>query len=798
MNRKAFYVVCSVSAGLLLFGLITDFLLFNGSIQAIITVSDNYVSDLFAMIFTVATLSCTLLSIIVSASNGKVLGLELRTIVSLKSSPIKLKEMIVITLAIVAFSILALLLDFCNSITMLAISLVAFVIFYSASLCDLVFSQKKAKELVFTDIAEANRIMPHHVQCWITALFQAIEENDYASEDEYLNLIKAAVENSSEYKKQVGNHIPKLLDASCKHQSFIDSYKRVLRLNIPSKTTFDERKYTHDYITGLEYSDPGDIYRINIKGTIEDILWCEFLDDEEKSTYGYWFLYSVSKNRYLSENEKLNILYASFRQLVSSPSRDSEFKAGVDTAVYVFRNMVLLSDDFEYGRKIFSLLLKAVYVRNNYMSSVSAANLLAQVARMIYFWSKMETETISKPRRDLIASITSQHVDSSIDNVDISLGSLIEKHHDRMVEYLIKDSFNESFDILDYWSDTKSLKNVVVSPETKIQYALWFYLIWGYDYEVFPISKYVLTDSNDNRSLSKLVCTAALGEFLQKGTDISDRAKNGIDEIRAMFNKRNMLPPSYIVESYNVINQKVLELIEMEIMEAERIEAADIRAELEKIMKDSDIAIDKTMSLDSAQIVQLAPFVCYKDKAKMSFVTMNLKSEIIGLFEFLVSTRLPQELLSFDLAGVVRLIALLKTKEYRFRNYSFYDNWGFHPDVRSSEQMKELISLVNAIPLNTKHNIGEYVFLDVDDICLNYNIEDIVFDEIEGEALERHLSIYRTSNEQYNIDGGVYSKTEAIEHYQNTRWILRAKLKVETNVLSTSGFQVGFERPSCA
>ena len=55
---------------------------------------EKIVEGFFSLSFTVATLGCTLLSIIVGVSSNRVLGLQLREIVSLKNSPLKRKRQI--------------------------------------------------------------------------------------------------------------------------------------------------------------------------------------------------------------------------------------------------------------------------------------------------------------------------------------------------------------------------------------------------------------------------------------------------------------------------------------------------------------------------------------------------------------------------------------------------------------------------------------------------------------------------------------------------------------------------------
>lgn len=68
------------------------------------------------------------------------------------------------------------------------------------------------------------------------------------------------------------------------------------------------------------------------------------------------------------------------------------------------------------------------------------------------------------------------------------------------------------------------------------------------------------------------------------------------------------------------------------------------------------------------------------------------------------------------------------------------------------------------------------------------------FVELEGDVLEKYLDQYRVADEQYCIDGGIYNKVSAATYFQKSRILLIAKLKVETNVKSNSGFRVDFKK----
>ena len=240
-HKKQLKVFSLIGLLLVLGGLVIDILIKSHIITKYIIVSDNYILYVFSLIYTVATLGCTLLSIIVGVSNNRVLGLQLREIVSLGNSPLKIGNMIVNTFSLVILSIPLLAIECNTAITLLAIILIVFIIRNTVVLCKIVFNNDYTKRIVLSYLDKSDTIKSEYIQYWITSLYTAINENNIADEEELLSLLNKAARSQSEICNQIGKQIFSLFSESYKHQSFVDSYRRILRLNDPSKTFFDER-----------------------------------------------------------------------------------------------------------------------------------------------------------------------------------------------------------------------------------------------------------------------------------------------------------------------------------------------------------------------------------------------------------------------------------------------------------------------------------------------------------------------------------------------------------------------------
>ena len=701
--------------------------------------------------------------------------------------------MIVITFSLVIISIPLLALEFNTAITLSALILIAFILRETSVLCGMVFKKDYSTRIVLSHLEKADTIKPEYIQNWITALYIAIRENDITEEEELLSLLRRAAENSDEFYKQIGKQIFSLFSESYKYQSFIDSYRRIIRLNDPTKLFFDERTTTFNYIKNLKYQDPKTIDRINLAGTIENIITCSFLSNDEKTSICYWFFSAVLDNANVNENDRLKIAYDGFSRLLWLNDYAGFGEARVKTAIHLFRDKVLLADDFEYGKKIYTRLIKAVYVRNHYGVSINLASLLSQMVRMIYFWSYLEVETLSEARRGLIETIPDCLVETT-SNTSLSLSTLIDKNHDEMVEYLVADAFSNSSwtDSLDYFPDLMNGKNLICTPETIIKFAFWFYFVWGYRYGLFPI-KQANTVSRDELSSYKSICMAVLQEF-DSTKKLTSSALEHVQKLQQLLHKTHCVPQTCLSASYDTINNEIA-LVNDVLNDAEKCTVPAIRDELMKRMiDDPEIPLDESIGLDHSTVFQFAPLPVRKTAKYNSYIAGSLQSTITDIVNTIIEKRLSPITLSFDINGVKRLKEELCKNEYSFRNYTFYDDWGLDSAVRATDDYKELVSIIDSIAYKHNSNIHSYLFLNVDEIKLNYRIEEMCFRELEGEVLEEYLSQYRVADEQYNIDGAVYNKVRAIKYFKSSRQLLIVKLRIETNVSDKSGFKVKFER----
>lgn len=829
--------------------IIMDYLIKARLINGILSVSHEFVLSVFSLIFTVATLGSTLLSIIVGVSSNKILGLQLKEIVSLSESPLKIEQVIIETLIIVCISILALALEFCNLMAALACYLIWFLIYNSWVLCRIVFNKQYAKNIVCSSLSASSHMKAEYIHSWIAQLLNTISDNDVASEEEYIELLRSSIcpreisEETSEGEKKdkkaklsndnhpnrskrsekkrkkkeaeekernelekkakkeffdlIGKQIPIVFSKSCRHQSFVDSYRRILRLNTSSYSFFDERSITYNYFKTFKYADPKEVASINISGTIEDIIMCSFLSEEEKISNCYWLFDILLSNAAIDEEDQMEAIYSGFCSLLWLDDVYGYGETRVKTAIRLFRNKVLLAKNFEQGTRVYTFLLKALYTRNQYRPSKHLASILSQMVRMIYFWAYLEVETLSEKRRIMISKVPNSVVETN-DNAVLSISFLIRQHHNRMVEFLIEDAFEESsIDPLDYWPDVINGKSIVCTSENKVKFALWFYSIWGYGFYSFPIEKYILFDTKEKLSRYKNICVAAREEFTNTGLGFTQQSTEHIARLQRLYNYTTQLPEKYISATYTSINEIIKKINNIQYVVDCNTAISSIYNQLTAKMKDyPDFVQDTSLSLKDAIVFQLSPLLCLRNDTTMSIAVHGISFFLVDAINNLIKKSLPKVQISFDQDGVVNLKKALSGGGFLYRNYTFYDDWGIDQTARESDDFDQLKKIVDSIDYFPTSIVHELVFLKENGICFNFSILEMRAEDLQEEQLEAYLLPYRVADEQYNIDGGVYHKTSAIEYFGKTRFLLHVKLTLAINIKESSGFQVVFREYS--
>ena len=220
-------------------GLILDLVIIFTGIEPIIRVDDGYLQSLFAMVFTVGTLSSSILAIIISALNSGNYGFTVKQYESFKCSPLKMKHILVVSAVLILISIAENSLLLYNSITLTGIALLAYYIFNSWIIFRMVSEREYAKELINKEL-KSEGIKTEYVYNWMNGLKSALAMKNTKEIETCTEFLKRTMESGNEDAKSlIQNEISEAFAVSNNNYSFMDSFSKVLRLN-DSSELFDE------------------------------------------------------------------------------------------------------------------------------------------------------------------------------------------------------------------------------------------------------------------------------------------------------------------------------------------------------------------------------------------------------------------------------------------------------------------------------------------------------------------------------------------------------------------------------
>lgn len=220
-------------------GLILDLVIIFTGIEPIIRVDDGYLQSLFAMVFTVGTLSSSILAIIISALNSGNYGFTVKQYESFKCSPLKMKHILVVSAVLILISVAENSLLLYNSITLTGIALLAYYIFNSWIIFRMVSEREYAKELINKEL-KSEGIKTEYVYNWMNGLKSALAMKNTKEIETCTEFLKRTMESENEDAKSlIQNEISEAFAVSNNNYSFMDSFSKVLRLN-DSSELFDE------------------------------------------------------------------------------------------------------------------------------------------------------------------------------------------------------------------------------------------------------------------------------------------------------------------------------------------------------------------------------------------------------------------------------------------------------------------------------------------------------------------------------------------------------------------------------
>lgn len=219
-----------------------------------------------------------------------------------------------------------------------------------------------------------------------------------------------------------------------------------------------------------------------------------------------------------------------------------------------------------------------------------------------------------------------------------------------------------------------------------------------------------------------------------------------------------------------------------------------IQEKLEDLLKNhSQLEFDFEMQINDAIEFQIQPHFSRQISDFYESAARELKLAITEAVIHFVDT-LPEVKLSFDQNGVNKLLEMLSKEQYKFRNYTFVDDWAIREEVRKTPQYCELVKKINDIPfVNVGKEIG-YLFLKNGLFKINVRVLSYGCKEPTVEQCDKYLEGYKITDGKYKLDYAVYTKQEAQVWVKDNIRIESSVFKVATTINPDSGFRIGLLR----
>jgi len=776
------------------------FIAFN--IAPYFSIDHDYIYYIFAAIATVGVLGCTILSSVLCVSDVTCLGFSLKEILRFNNSPIQIQRILVLSIGPIIVAIPVLAFRFYTTISFILIFTAVLIIRCSLHTWQLISNKKLLKKLVINEvksIASKGTLqnLDGKISCWGKELIIAIENDDKELQNAYLELlylvyITPQQPEKNELRVKIESIIFKTFPIVVDTYGFTEAYKMYLCHNekIP---VYDEIVSIRKYLSTVRYGDIEQLSSLNIIGKIDNIVNELPAEKNDVVFVLYQFYDAINSNLIINKELKYTILNDYFNSLCYFFDTAKNVDAQSQALLLCFREGVLKNSDYQSRTKLYDLMIDNLYRKNRFWGSNIYINTIAEIFRGAFFYTVYETETVQAKHRDQVNETLQQFLYTT-DNIVIKLGEMIEEHSKKILEYYIEDSFNNDFGgIFDYFPDGFGCKSTIWTSSSRIKFAFMFYLVEGYDFYLFPIQSFFESSSVEN-SKKKSICTSIIEIYDIATEELCERVQEPLSKLQESLGNHSLLPPHFIKDNFNYINDKLIELRKLDVPESPLgININVIQEQLEtQLAKEEKIDIDKRLIIKSDNKFQIPPHFNQHYKKQYEDMAHELRIAVTKAMAQILKATLPEVKISFNQNGVNTLLSNLKTNNIKVRNYTFIDDLALSKEVRATDEYKELVEIIRKIDYKPYRNVGANVFLKTP-LALNVQVNSYKSEPPTAEECDLYLKSYKIAEGRFNLEGVSYTTQQAIEWVNNSIKVESAIFSVAVSFDETSGFRIEFD-----
>ena len=812
MNKSSFankiYIIASCL--LILAGVIEIFVSLD-ILPQYIYVSSNYGEVVFGSLCTVASIGSAFISLIVGILDKRFYGFTIKEIVKNMSPIIDIKASIVVEFTSIVIGLLFLTLNLINVLTALFLGVIVLTCYMSCIIwrfiCDNDFLLKNIKKYCF-NTTNANANDEEIIIRLLNDLSDKINLGNENKKKEYLSLVyehlSATVKsNEDSIEKNKNPEIERLIklifERNCLSVGFAQSYKEILRFDSwDNEEFFDSYKIVMDYINKIKYSSEAEIEKYNISKTINDIIEYMDIDEFEKIRFVFKYLTSFCINNIVNEKFYREILNDIFYNLCFFGNNNGS-KCRYKIISFFLKNQILTNESFENAKKIFEMLLDALYNQNRYSKNKYFIATISEIFRAIYFYAFFETGTLKPEHRKNLEKLFNAKNERSIE-FNATLSSLILSKNEDVVEWLCSDSIlSEDYDkskIFEHFSTSGAAKNIVWSTKNLLLFSFSMYIAIGsWKTIVFPAEE--ILENNNCDEIKRRNIYYSIINFFDEKTELRSSVQNIVENLENIFNRRKYFPDSLIQKNYDYYNDLLINLKvqnDSKIKPKTPVKICNLLKSIdEELNKVKEFTFNPKLSLDKCKSTWIKYDVRRKAKNNVEEAGYDFAYILMYYIGGLISYNLREVKIDFGQEGVRTLLSELQSEKYHLCNYKHIDDFAIKQPCRDSADFNKLVNKINDINYIESRYFNDYFYIKEDKIEYNYKIISYELKDLTDDECNQYLSNFQVSDGRYNIDGQILDYNKAFNLLKKLYKSEEIRYKLVVNTTAESGFKVNLD-----
>lgn len=796
LSNKTFNIASSI---LFILGVIDDILIKYKSIPYWL-VSDDYIGIVFGGLCTVAALGSAIQSIIIGAYSNKIFGFTVGELANFSASKIRITRVVCLSLSAIVIALPALALNFCSTVSMITVIVVAYMAYSSVQVWQLLSDAEYEKFLIKAEVEIRGAVEPEFFfNVWFLELHDAIIANNTTRRHIYIELIKSVVDKCDESGVDTSNVLAKYLaaafDVASLHLGFVETYKQVLCLNAPrEQMEADLDSIIFKYIGTIKYSAENYIQNFHIASTIDDILENLDIEDFIKIRYVFSYYQSVVDNSTISEETRYQLLNSIVEKLCYLRDGGTGEVRG-KILLYIAKHSIFENESEVERKKIIIIIVNNLLNENRYSTEDCYWSVVSQLFRGLYFYSVYETETLCSEYRTELAKLYG-YASTGKNNLKVTLSSLVNENPELVIKWLTRDAVYCSgrANIFDYFPANFYCKTSIWVHENLLHFAFFAYSIFGYGFNLFPAANIIL-DKNVDIGLKKKICREIL-EISDEQFQLNEHAISKLHEMQTFLGNTGVLPDQYFVDNFKFFNEHLRDI------ETTKNQAVLIKtsADAEKLFSELVPLINKLepfkynyeIPIDNGQRIRLRPYLrtVDEDEKDTKYAAQRKLYEITKILNMIISKTLPPEKIEFDFSGVKKLLELLQGNTYLFTNYIYVNDLAINVETKTTKEYALLKEAISKIFCAHSKDLNSAVFLKESEIEFNMHIINYQLDFPTDEQCEKFINSNKVAEGKYRIDGIIQDFAGAMKFVHENYRAESSEICIATNITKDSGFKV--------